>query len=199
MDAAVGKASAKLTALLRARGSMSKASLVRSYKAHVLCLLEQGTPAWYHASNTVLRRLDLVQCRFLREIGITESDAFLMFNLAPLTLRRDVAMLGFLFRCHRGWVHASCSNMFPKAPAAPYLTRRQAKLHSCQLAETTGHTEIFARSVFGLVHAWNSLSQDAVNCPTVSAFQKFLTKATREARSTGLENFSDIFSPRATH
>ena len=62
------------------------------------CYCQTATHAVYHASTTVLRDLDLLQERFLRQLDVSEVDAFLTYILAPLRLRRDVAMLGIIHR-----------------------------------------------------------------------------------------------------
>ena len=56
------KAQAKLTALLRTRAFYDDPAIIRSYKAHVLCILELGAAAFYHASDSVLDALDRSPC-----------------------------------------------------------------------------------------------------------------------------------------
>ena len=99
------KTSPKLTALLRTKPYYNTAALVQSYKSHVLCLLEGSIGAVYSASESVLDPLDAVQARLLRELGLSPALAFLEYNLAPLGLRRDIAMLGLLFKCTHGLAH----------------------------------------------------------------------------------------------
>ena len=88
----------KLRTLLRSRRFFSEAQLVKQYKAHVLPFVEHSTPAVYHAAETLLSVLDRLQVTFLRRIGLTEEEALLRYNLAPLSTRRDIAMLGVLHR-----------------------------------------------------------------------------------------------------
>ena len=68
------------------------------YKSHVLSYLEYRTPARYHAATTHLADIDGLQTSILRNLGITEYDALMAFNLAPLCSRRDMAMLGVIHR-----------------------------------------------------------------------------------------------------
>ena len=68
------------------------------YKQQVLSYIEYRTPAIYHATASVLGRLDRLQDSFLRVLGISKEDALLYFNLAPLSMRRDIAVLGLLHR-----------------------------------------------------------------------------------------------------
>ena len=84
------RASWKLRTLLRTLQFHDTKALVGQYKSHVLPTLEFCTPAVYHCTDTVLDQVDRVQKRFLREAELTEKEALLHFNLAPLATRRDV-------------------------------------------------------------------------------------------------------------
>ena len=82
----------------RSRGLYTDSDLVVLYKSHLLSYLEYRTPAIYHATRAVLCRLDAVQTRFLKDIGVDEVTALLGFHLAPLSARRDMALLGLIHR-----------------------------------------------------------------------------------------------------
>ena len=64
----------------------------------MLMICEYRTAAIYHASTSLLQLVDRVQESFLEEIGIDDVTAFCDFNLAPLSLRRDIAMSGLIHR-----------------------------------------------------------------------------------------------------
>ena len=72
---------------------------VNSYKSQLLSYLEYRTAAIYHACDTVVAPLDKFPFKFLHELGTTDDDALFHFNLAPLSCRRDIAMLGLIHRC----------------------------------------------------------------------------------------------------
>jgi len=91
-------ASWKLRTLVRTRRFYTDADLIILYKAHLLSFIEYRTPALYHATRTVLNRLDDVQRHFLKDVGVDEVSALIEFHLAPLAVRRDVAMLGVIHR-----------------------------------------------------------------------------------------------------
>ena len=76
--------------------------LVLLYKSHVLGFVEYRTAAVYHASPSVLAPLNKLQDWFLRDLGVTAEEALEHFGLAPLTCRRDMAMLGVVFRALLG-------------------------------------------------------------------------------------------------
>ena len=90
----VSAAGWKLRTLIRTRRFYTDADLVVLYKAHLLSFLEYRTPAVYHATRVCLRRLEAVQSGFLKDIGVAEVTALVEFHLAPLSTRRDIAMLG---------------------------------------------------------------------------------------------------------
>ncbi len=106
MSEAVGEivtaAGWKLRTLVRTRRFYTDADLIVLYKAHLLSFLEYRTPAVYHASRAILIRLDAVQSKFLRDVGVDEVAALAEFHLAPLQVRRDIAMLGLIHRTALG-------------------------------------------------------------------------------------------------
>ena len=92
----VGQASWKLTTILWARRLHDVPQLVQVYTSKVPSFVEYRTPAVCHATKSTLPGIDAVQKRFLRECGLSDEDALLHLNLAPLETRRDIAMLGLL-------------------------------------------------------------------------------------------------------
>ena len=78
----------------------------------MLSYIEYRTPGIYHACNTHLDRLDATQTQFLQELGIDEADALLSYGLAPLKLRRDIAMLGVIQRSIAGEGPAQFGDFF---------------------------------------------------------------------------------------
>ena len=84
----------KLQAVLRPRRFSTRAQLFGLYKCQVLSYVESGMVAYYHAAPSLLHRIDRIQDRFLREIGVTPEESLEKHRLAPLTGRRDSGMLG---------------------------------------------------------------------------------------------------------
>ena len=110
IEATMRKVTPKIKALLRTRPYYSTSDRVRQYKTHVLGLAEANIGAIYHATQTVLepldRSLDILLCDF--QLGA--RSAFLEHNLAPLSVRRDIATLGFLHKRTLGDTHGDiCS------------------------------------------------------------------------------------------
>lgn len=70
--------------------------LVPLYKSKLLEFLEYRTPVLYHASDSVLTPLDNLQNKLLRPVGCSNCKTLLLWNLASLSTRRDMAMLGLV-------------------------------------------------------------------------------------------------------
>ena len=70
-----------------------------------------------------------MQNSFLNHLGLGDRDAFLRFNLAPLQLRRDVGMLGALWKVSRGIAHPDLCALFPLCPIPPLILRTRADHH----------------------------------------------------------------------
>ena len=64
----------------------------------MLSYIEYRTAAIYHACSTSLAVLESVQTKLLEAAGVTELEALLNFRLAPLSARRDMALLGLIHR-----------------------------------------------------------------------------------------------------
>ena len=84
--------------LMQTRICYNDCEMILFYKSHILSYLEYRTAAFYHARTSVFEPLDRIQQRLLSNIGIRDSDAAIYFNLLPLSVRRDIAMLGVIHR-----------------------------------------------------------------------------------------------------
>ena len=191
----------KLRSLYRSSKYHTDAELVNLYKARVLGYLEYRTPALYHATDTVLQPLDDLQNRFLRQAGVTPLEALLVFNLAPLNTRRDVAMLGVIHRAalKKGPEHFHCYFSLDEEHTRPgtRLQSRRAK-HGRQLKEYRAgtHLNVLRRSVFGLVTVYNLLPAWVVQLKDVKDFQYALQEHVKERAYQNCEDWHLTYSPR---
>ena len=200
IDKIVHKASPKLTALLRTRAFHTTSDLFNQYKSHVRCLLEMGSGAFYHASDTVLAPLQGIQRRFLREVGIGEQEAFLKYNVAPLQMRRDIGCLGLIHKCVLKLAPESLQRLFPRETRAPHrhCTRLAQQRHNQQLLDRCDgtHSDLLARSIFGLVKVYNLLAQSVVDCQCVKSFQQALTAKAKDACKSNVAGWESMHSAR---
>ena len=110
------------------------------------------------------------------------SEAFLTYNLAPLSLRRSIALLGFIYRCVHRLAPEKCCELF-ELNVRRNDTRSSDTLHPFQLVDPIGpgSSTLFSRSIWGLVAFWNHLPRDAVLAGSVRNFQKLITSAAMDA------------------
>ena len=188
------KASPKIKAILANRHFFDVKGLMHQYKAHALSQLEFSAGAIYHAADTHLDVLDKLQHGFLREIGLTIEQAFLDHNLAPLRLRRDIAVMGLLHKIQLGEAHADFSLLFQQdVYERAAFTRHNARRHRRQFRETWGNTDYYNRSIFSAVRVYNVLSADIVEAKCVKSFQTLLTKQARIACEANQPGWDRMF------
>ena len=184
VHAIVGEAGWRLKSLLRARRYYDVRTVIRLYKCHILSFVEGATAAVYHAAPTVLHLLDDLQKSFLAELDLSDEQALSTHNLAPLSMRRDIAMLGLLYKVSRNTAPRPLQALFSLLPATlaehGFLSARQS--HQRQIFDPVepSHLTIIRRSVFGLIRVWNGLSEALVEAKTVKIFQRLLQKHAKE-------------------
>ena len=183
----VNKVKWKSKMLLRSRRSFNIVDLVLQYKQQVLSFIEYRSPALYHATATVLKQLDKTQDSFLRELGIDSIAALMDFNLAPLSMRRDIALLGMLHRAALGNGPPQLREMFK---------RRIGSLKLVDPLEGRQPTILMRRSIWGLVRVYNTLGA-SLQCSAVKYFQMHLQERAKSIVSKGLlADWSSLYSPR---
>jgi len=189
----------KLERLLRSKRFFNGHELLGLYKAHVLSYIEYRTSALYHASCSVLRKIDRVQERMLNIAGISEIEALLFFHLAPLRTRRDIAMLGIIHRAalRKGPKQLQCF-FFAETRQGRQRTRLQCSRHCKQLHEYKDgfHNDYVSRSILGLVNIYNLLPWRVVAAEKVTIFQSALQNLVKEQAVIGFDRWADMLSPR---
>ena len=158
--------------------------------------MEYHSGAIFHASDTLLERLDSAQRGFLQEIGMSPEITFVEHNFAPPRLRRNIGMLGFLHKRVLGLSHPNIQKLLPFH--ADVFGSLRAGEHDKQLyghiLEVQQQQSLHRRSVFGMVDVYNRLPQHVVNYPTISVFQRHLTlearKLCQDGNSTWIHSFS---------
>ena len=192
------KAAWKTKALLRTHRFYSTVDLMMLYKSHVLSFIEYRTPGVHFASASVLKDIDDVQKRFLVQIGISEETAFMDFNLAPLNVRRDIAMLGCIHRAANCKGPPPLWRFFRRAAPTIVTSTRSTICHTRQIAEWTRgrDLEIMRRSAFGMIRVYNLLPQVVVDHVDVKSFQSALTQLVRNRLNSGDPTWRFLLSSR---
>ena len=188
----------KLAAILRTGRFFTDEELVNLYKSQVLSYIEYRTAAIYHACDTILAPLDAVQTRFLRELGISEEVALFHFNLAPLSCRRDIAMLGLIHRCvlEKGPEHFG--TFFAPSSSLSRNTRSTSRRHGRQIADIRNRRflEIERRSALGLIWVYNRIPESIISHDCVKDFQRSLQLLLKDHILAGCDDWKDTLSPR---
>ena len=138
------------------------------FKTHIWGLVEFHTPALFHCPPSLLSKLDRLQVSFLEKLGISEEEALLTYNFAPFKTRRDIAMLGFLYKIAHGHAHPAFNSLFPFAPAQEGRHDKQLGNHAHRIRF---RFQLWRRSVFGLVIYFNRLPQHVVGAEDVFFFK----------------------------
>ena len=187
----------KVLRLLTSRRYFTVTQLVTLYKSHVLGFVEYRTPALYHASLSVLAPLDRLQEWFLRDLGLTAEEALQHYSLAPLQTRRDIAMLGVVFRAVLRKGPPQLWNYFTARETRAGPTTRSEDRHDYQL-ETYSigeHLQVLRRSVFGLVDVFNDTPASTVEASTtVRSFQAKLQALVTFSTLVGTANWKTLLS-----
>ncbi len=98
-----------------------------------------------------------MQTSFVEHLGLSERVAFIEFQLAPLELRRDIGMLGALWKIAHGKAHKFLQEMFPMCSFAPVLpnTRGIARRHQLRFVDRCVGDRLFL-FVFTQPQLWNT-------------------------------------------
>jgi len=181
IDQLLTKIRPKITAILRTRAYYSVSQLLTQFKTHIWGLMETNMGGIFHAATHLLAKIDQTQARFLREVGLSEEQAFMEFNFAPPKLRRNIGILGLLHKRVLGLCHPSFDRLLPW-----YSTRfseARGLGHSKQLyghwVEVSHYRGLFSRSIFAMVDIYNNLPQQAVDASSVTSFQQYLIHIAR--------------------
>ena len=196
----------KLRSILRTKKFNSGIQLVQLYKAQLLSYIEYRTAAIFHACQSALDELDGVQNKLLEAAGMTPVDALNACRLAPLSSRRDMALLGL--------IHRAVLGKGPRHFAAVFRADVEARQngqgrHRLQLIEFAyGHPSDYifpgsrpanyiAHSMLGLAAVYNRLPAYIVEgCGCVSSFQAALQQLLGAWANAGVVNWEQAFSPR---
>ena len=174
----------RLHTLLRSRRFYSERQLINLYKGQVLSFVEYRTPGIIHAAPSALASIDHIQDRFLNQLYITASDAFMIFNLAPFQVRRDIAILGIIHRAVLGFGPAHFRRFIVFDYNVPFWTRHRytrALIDPCQQPRP----DYYLRSFFGYIGIYNLLPEFVIQSHSVKKFQSALQDIVKSLIRTG--------------
>ena len=194
----------KVKAILRTGRFNTGADLVNLVKAQVLSFIEYRTAAIYHACNSSHEELQHVQDKVLLAAGLSGVDALRSFRLAPLRVRRDIALLGLIHRTVLGHGPKHFREFFV---VDEHVAREGSGKHRLQLRPLALHESDFRlpgsrpaayieHSAFGLITVYNKLPRRIVEATTtVSAFQSALQELVLQRALAGCGDWELTLSP----
>ncbi len=130
-------------------------------------------------------------------MGVDEVTALIKFHLAPIATRRDIAMLGLLFKIASGIAPATISQLF--RPFAGSLIshgfRTSDVIHSKALMDPVepSHPVIIKRSIFGLIRVYNLLPQATVDHKSTKTVPKGFTELRKDRRKEWCSQLAILF------
>ena len=138
-------------------------------------------------------------CQMVRGNGMNRCVVF-VFGLAPLEVRRQIAMLGVIHRCVLGLGPPHFSSFFKRVvePQVGRDTRSSRRLHSCQLEDIRNgkFLEVQRRSALGLVWVYNHLPGNLVEATRLSSFQRGLQEFVKARVLDGCDDWRETLSSR---
>ena len=141
------------------------------YKSQVRSVMEVSSLAWLGAAPTHLNKLDSVQSRAIKIIGVSEEAAANDYNIQSLQHRRNVAASSLMYKMHTPACPEKLRELCPPAQTRP---RRNTRLNSViqQHAVETKRTRTLSFDrTFTVSGAslWNALPSDVVGMINSSA------------------------------
>ena len=132
--------------------------------------IEYRTPALFYASHSVLVPLDMIQNRFLAQLGISVEEATIHFKLLPLRQRRQIAALGIIQRAVLNKEPKQFWTWFVRDTSSYYTHYRK---YTRTLQEIVHHQSpaYFKRSLLGMIKIYNWLPQYIVDTANLKSFQ----------------------------
>ena len=122
------------------------------------------------------------------DANLDKVTALIEFSLAPLIMRRDIAMLGMIHRAAFGEGPPQLRQMFRRRLGSYMLEDPYA---------ATGRSPLVRRSAWGLVPVYNRLGSGAQSILTVKDFQAYLqVRVKRLIERHGADDWKHTYSPR---
>ena len=175
-----GRAGQKLGALRRISSKLSVPGRATVYKSQVRSVMEYSSLAWMGAAPTHLKKLDSVQERAIKVIGVSEEAAATSLNIKPLQHRRNVASATLMYKMRTD----SCPEKLKELVPPPFVRRRKTRLtslteqHAVHQART--RTLSFDRTfIVSGSSQWNTLPSSVIGTIDTENLQPFKTRVNK--------------------
>ena len=171
------KAMSRANLILKSFHSRDRTLLTTAFCTYVRPLLEYCSPVWSPHTQCLINKIEKVQRHFTKRIAglwsMSYDKRLRTLGLQSLEYRRVINDLILYYKIKNGLLDTDISNNFI---AADNLNTRG---HSCKLIKqhcTMDATKFYFTN--RIVSIWNSLSEDVVCAPSVSAFKHRLSQFT---------------------
>ena len=130
-----------------------------------------------------------------------ENEALLVFNLAPLAARRDIAMLGVVHRAVLGCGPVQLRGFFERSDPPYRLGGRSWHGRHIRDSFSQLDREYVNRSLLGYIWVYNLLPEEIVRAATVKDFQSSCQRLLKERimEADWKQTFSCRVAPRHNH
>ena len=158
-----GRAGQKLGALRRVSRKLDPTGRATVYKSQVRSVMEFSPLAWMGAAHSHLAKLDSIQSRALKIIGVNEDAAAKDLNIHPLQHRRNVAALTLMYKLHTNSCPEKLKDLRPPKHQRRRTTRLNSVIQQHAVERRRTRTLSFDRT-FTIIGAslWNSLPDNVV-------------------------------------
>ena len=158
-----GRAGQKLGALRRVSSALPTSGRATVYKSQVRSVMEVASLAWMGAAPSHLSKLDSVQSRAIKIIGVDKETAAQELNIYPLQHRRDVAASTLMYKMHTPSCPDKLKELRPPERSRRRNTRLNSVLHQHAVETRRTRTLSFDRTftVSG-ASLWNELPTSVV-------------------------------------
>jgi len=160
------------------------------YKSLCLSILDFCSPVWSPFTKMNIQKLERVQRSMSRFIllsnDISYNDRCMILEILPLSFRREVTDLLFLFKCMHGLIRCDFSPEITLVNSSSGLRSANEVLLSAKPVRT----EMFISSYFNrIVHLWNVLPFTIRDCSSFNVFkQKLLSYYKDKIPSYNVDN-----------
>ena len=165
-------------------------AMLNQYKTHIWSSSEYHNGALVMALPTQLQRIDKMLRWILHELGVANTETFILHNFAPPSIRRRIGI--FL---HKRKLEICLPVMtkeleFVQAQAGRFIT----STFESHWSTVRCHSRMIANSLHMCMLMHNKLPQEIVDLPSVSSFQKALTEIAKTRAEEGTHKMEMIVS-----
>ena len=146
-----------------------------------------------HAAPSELTPLDDILTRLLVRLQISHEEALMHFHFAPLSARRDMALLSIIHRAALRKGPPQLHHFFMRARA--FNGHSRTVLDPCVGRPLL----IMRRSIFVFTPFYYNLPEEIIQIQDIVAFQKRLQDMFRKAINENLLNWYSLFRSRYYH